>query len=110
MPSLRHNHTRRCGATAAAATSLGSFRRRAWRTLSARRLAGGDAQHLGREADRTLDLEALVLGALDQVTAHLLKALDIAAGKGDADAVHLGGLAISLELLRLHGSHVSLSA
>ena len=39
-------------------------------TLSARGLAGGDAQRLGRHAHGALDLEVLVLGALDQVSAH----------------------------------------
>lgn len=38
-------------------------------TLTARRLAGGDTEDLGGKADRALDLELLVLGALDQVAA-----------------------------------------
>ena len=55
--------------------------------LTARRLAGGDAQDLGGHADGALDAELLVLGALDQVGAHLLQAFHISAGQGDADAV-----------------------
>ena len=39
-------------------------------TLTARGLAGGDAQHLGGHAHWALHLELLVLGALDQVAAH----------------------------------------
>ena len=38
-------------------------------TLTARRLAARDLENLGGEADRPLDLEALVLGALDQIAA-----------------------------------------
>lgn len=39
------------------------------RTVTARRLAGGDAKDLGGQADGTLDLELLVLGTLDQISA-----------------------------------------
>ena len=60
------------------------------RTLAARRLAGGNAEDLGRQADRALHLQALVLGALDQVSADLLEVLHVAAGEGNTDAVHLG--------------------
>ena len=75
-------------------------------TLAARRLVAGDAKRLGRQAHRALDLEALVLGALDQVGADLLEVLDVAAGEGDADAVHLDG--VTLNLLGLHvGGHLS---
>ena len=70
------------------------------RTLAARRLAGGNAEDLGRQADRALHLQALVLGALDQVSADLLEVLHVAAGEGNTDAVHLGS-DILLELLRL---------
>lgn len=35
-------------------------------SLSARSLAGGDAKHLGGHADGALDLELLLLGAVDQ--------------------------------------------
>ena len=38
-------------------------------TLTARRLAGGDAERLGRQPDRALNLEPLVLGTLDEVSA-----------------------------------------
>ena len=38
--------------------------------LTARGLAGGNAQHLSGHAHWALDLELLVLGALDQVSAH----------------------------------------
>ncbi len=55
--------------------------------LTARSLAGGDSKDLGRHSDRALDSELLILGALDQVRAHLLQAFDISAGQGDADAM-----------------------
>jgi len=57
-------------------------------TLTARRLAGGDAENLSGQANRALDTEVLVLGALDQVGADLLKVLDVARGQGDADTVN----------------------
>mmetsp|Transcript_12140 Transcript_12140/g.39616 ORF Transcript_12140/g.39616 Transcript_12140/m.39616 type:complete len:230 (-) Transcript_12140:14-703(-) len=74
-------------------------------TLTARRLAGGDAERLGRQPDRALDLEPLVLGTLDEVSADLLEVLDVAAGQGDPDAVDLDSCVV-LELLRLHGGCV----
>ena len=37
------------------------------RTLTARRLAGGDRKNLSGEADRALDAELLVLRAVDEV-------------------------------------------
>ncbi len=37
--------------------------------LTARGLAGGDAQDLGGDANRALDLQTLLLGALDKVSA-----------------------------------------
>ena len=46
-------------------------------TLSARSLSGGDSQGLGWHSDGSLDLEVLVLGSSDEVTAHLLQRLDI---------------------------------
>ena len=39
-------------------------------TVTARRLAHGQAEALGRHANRTLDLELLVASRLDQVSAH----------------------------------------
>jgi len=59
-------------------------------TFTARRLAGGDTEDLGGKADWALDLELLVLGALDQVAADFLEVLDVPGGQGDADAVDLG--------------------
>ena len=64
-----------------------------------------DAQNLGRQTDGALDLQLLVLGAVDQVRAHcreslantrmhcertLLQVLDVLARQGDADTVNLG--------------------
>jgi len=62
-------------------------------TLTARRLAGGDLQVLGGQADGALNAELLVLGAVDELLADLLERLDVAGGEGDADLVDLGALA-----------------
>lgn len=59
-------------------------------TLTARGLAGGDAEDLGGETDGSLDTEVLVLSTLDEVSADLLEVLDVAGGQGDADAVDRG--------------------
>ena len=56
-------------------------------TLSARSLTGGDSQGLGGHPDGSLHLELLVLGASDEVGAHLLKGLDVPRGQSDSDAV-----------------------
>jgi hypothetical protein len=62
-------------------------------TLTVGRLAGGDLQVLGGQADGALDAELLVLGAVDELLAHLLERLDVARRQGDADLVDLGALA-----------------
>ena len=56
-------------------------------TLSAGSLPGGDPQYLGRHPHGALHLELLVLGASDEVGAHLLKGLDVPRGQSDSDAV-----------------------
>ena len=56
-------------------------------TLTARRLARRDSQDFGGHADWSVDLELLLLGTLDQVSAHLLQALHIRARERDADAM-----------------------
>lgn len=57
------------------------------RTLTAGRLPGRDAQRLGGEADRALDVERLGARALNQLLADLLERGDLARGEGDADLV-----------------------
>jgi len=67
--------------------------------LTAGGLPGGDLQALGGHPDGPLDLQLLLLGALDQVGADLLQALDGAGGQGDPDAVDhlvLGGAAFAI--------------
>lgn len=66
------------------------------RTLTARRLARGDAQHLVRHADRSLDAQLLLLGARDQIGAHLLQRRDVLGRQRDADAVHLRHIRLGL--------------
>merc|ERR1712038_462148 len=68
-------------------------------TLSARSLTGGDSQGLGGHPDGSLGLEFLLLGTLDKVGAHLLQALDGAAGQGDPDPVDHGLLSLALGVL-----------
>ena len=45
---------------------------------------------LGGHPDGSLGPELLLLGALDQVGAHLLQGLDVPRGEGDADPVDRG--------------------
>lgn len=59
------------------------------RTLTAGRLPGRDAQRLGGEADRALDVERLGARALNQLLADLLERGDLARGEGDTDLVDL---------------------
>ena len=48
---------------------------------------------LGGHPDGSLGPELLLLGALDQVRAHLLQGLDVPRGEGDADTVNRGFIA-----------------
>ena len=59
-------------------------------TFSGRSLTGGDAKLLGGHADGSADVKLLVEGGLLQVRTDLFEVLDVAAGKGDADAVDNG--------------------
>ena len=52
-----------------------------------------DLQGPGWQTDGALDAELLVLGAVNELLAHLLERLDIARGQGDADLVDLGAIA-----------------
>ena len=58
-------------------------------TLTARGLAGGDLEGLGRQADGALNAKVLALGALEDLGADLLEDGDLARGEGDADLVGL---------------------
>lgn len=68
-------------------------------TFTARGLTGGDVEHLGRHADGSLDLELLLLGTTDEVSADLFEVLDVARGEGDANAVNLRGISLLDSLL-----------
>jgi len=59
-------------------------------TLTARGLAGGEAEVLGGHATRTTDSEALLLGRLDEGGADLLDVGDVQGGERDTDTLHLG--------------------
>jgi hypothetical protein len=72
-------------------------------TLSAGGLAGGDAQSLGRHADRSLNLELLVLSTLDQVSTDLLQVLDVLGCESNANPVHGRGLLKSIFLYWFSG-------
>lgn len=58
-------------------------------TLTVGGLTGGDTKVLGGQADRTLDLEGLGAGTVDELRAHLLEGSDLARGEGDTDLVDL---------------------
>lgn len=59
-------------------------------------LTSADLEVLGGKADGALDAKVLTLGAIDELGADLLEALDVAAGEGDADLVDLGTLEVTL--------------
>lgn len=61
--------------------------------FTARSLAGGNLENLGRQTDGALDAQVLALGALDNLGADLLEDVDLAGREGDADLVGLGSLA-----------------
>jgi len=73
-------------------------------TLTARSLAGGEAEVLGGHATRTTDSETLLLGRLDESGADLLDVGDIEGGEGDTDTLH-GGLGLGDLLGRSGGRH-----
>ncbi len=54
-------------------------------TLTTRSLAASDSQLLGWDANRSLDAKVLVLGTFDELTADLLKDLDISRRESDSD-------------------------
>lgn len=75
--------------------------------LTARGLAGGDAQHLVRHADRSLDAQLLLLGARNQIGAHLLQRRHVLRRERDADAVHLRHVRLGLlQILANESLHI----
>lgn len=70
-------------------------------TLTTWRLPGGVSQDLGGESDWTLDVQLLVLGSRDQVSADLLEVLDVSRSEGDSDSVDLGAWGRSIHILVL---------
>ena len=85
------------------------------KNLTTRRLTSCLPEGLGGHPDGSLGPELLLLGALDEVGAHLLEGLDVPGGQGDADAVDgrflaAGGLGVLVSRLkqdRLFYSNVS---
>merc|ERR1711872_65125 len=65
--------------------SLGSF--------TTRRFTRGDPQRFGRHSHRPLNLQILILGALDQIGADLFETLDVPGRERDSDAMDGGLLA-----------------
>jgi len=61
-------------------------------SLATRSFTSGDAKSLGGNANRALNLEALVLSALDEIRANLLQTFHIPGCERDADAVDDGFL------------------
>lgn len=59
------------------------------RTLTVGGLTGRDGEGLGGKTDRSLDVEGLGAGSVDQLLAHLLERGDLARGEGDTDLVDL---------------------
>lgn len=73
------------------------------RTLTVGGLTGRDGEGLGGKTDRSLDVEGLGAGSVDQLLAHLLERGDLARGEGDTDLVDLRALAeFLLGLLERH--------
>ncbi len=58
-------------------------------SLTARRFARCHLELLGWQTDRAFDAQVLGLGSVDQLLAHLLQRLHLAARQGDADLVNL---------------------
>jgi len=71
-------------------------------TLSTGSLTGGDPQGLGGHPHGALHLEVLLLGAPDELGAHLLERGDVPGGEGDPDPVDLLLLFHSLAILVRH--------
>merc|ERR1719365_99068 len=74
-------------------------------TLTVGRLTGGDPKHLGRQTGGSAHVEALLLGSLDQVLAHLLQSTEVPGAQGDPDTVQLGLLALHAHLLFIFFRH-----
>ena len=68
-------------------------------TFTARSLPGGDSQSLGWHPDGSLNFEFLVLGSLDEVSAHLFQALDVLRSQGDPDTMDGAFLSSGLGIL-----------
>ena len=68
-------------------------------TFTARSLPGGDSQDLGGHPDGSLNLEFLVLSALDEVSAHFFQGLDVPRSQGDPDAVNGADIGVGLGIL-----------
>ena len=56
-------------------------------TLTVGGLSSGDLEGLGGESDRSLDVEGLGAGTVDELLADLLQRGNLARGQGDADLV-----------------------
>jgi hypothetical protein len=79
-------------------------------TLTARRLARGDAERLGRQTDRALHLEALLLGTADQVSADLSerhsRTPEVSDERASVRSVHSGSRANRVRLNASTATHL----
>lgn len=72
-------------------------------TLTVGSLSGGDRESLGGKSDRSLDVEGLVAGTVDELLADLLQGSNLARGQSDTDLVDFLVWCVSLQLLELRG-------
>jgi len=77
-------------------------------SLTTRCLTGGNSQCLSRHTDWSLHLQLFLLGSFDQVSADLLKALNIAACECDTDSVNWHLLCRGLAVFGCKHRHVDL--
>ncbi|TNV86313.1 hypothetical protein FGO68_gene12968 [Halteria grandinella] len=74
-------------------------------TLTARRLTGGDLEDLGRDADGSLGLVALVLRAGNDLSACSFEGLGLSASEGHSDSLDLFVDLLTLDLFLLDVCH-----
>jgi hypothetical protein len=74
---------------------------KSFRTVTARRLTGGDTENLGGETNGTLNLELLILSTLDEIRRDLFQVLDITRSQSDTDTVDPRKKKVSIKKVHL---------